>query len=213
MAYDLEEQESLEQLKAWWDKWGNLTMTVITCGCLAFAGWNGWNWYKRNQGAKATAAYVQLQTAYAQGDQKNMKSLADGLMNEYPRHVFASLAAMLKASEAQKDGKLEDARAALNWVLDKGGHEEYATIARIRLAGVELDAKDAKKALAVLQGAKVLPGQQASYQDRLGDVYFALGEQAKARDAWNAALRADGNVQAISALVSLKLASLPEVAK
>jgi len=65
----------------------------------------------------------------------------------------------------------------------------------------------------VLQAAKVLPGQQASYQDRLGDVYFALGDQAKAREAWNAALRADGNVQAISALVSLKLASLPEAAK
>ena len=38
MAYDLEEQESLAQLKAWWDKWGNLTLTIITALCLAFAG-------------------------------------------------------------------------------------------------------------------------------------------------------------------------------
>ncbi len=213
MAYDLEEQESLEQLKAWWDKWGNLTLTVITCGCLAFAGWNGWNWYKRNQGAKATAAYVQLQNAYAQGDQKNMKSLADGLMNEYPSHVFASLAAMMKAAQAQKDGKIDEARAALTWVLEKGARPEYETIARIRLAGVELDAKNAKKALVLLQGAKVLPGQQASFQDRLGDVYFALGDKEKARQAWTEALKADGNLQAISSLVSLKLADLPDAAK
>ena len=95
MAYDLEEQESLDQLKAWWEKWGNLTLSCITVGCLGFAAWNGWNWYERNQGAKATVAYVQLQNAYVQNDSKNMKSLADGLMKEYPRHVFASLAALM----------------------------------------------------------------------------------------------------------------------
>lgn len=70
MAYDLEEQESLAQLKAWWDKWGNLTLSCITVICLAFAGYNGWHWYKRYQGGKATVAYVQLQNAYVQNDEK-----------------------------------------------------------------------------------------------------------------------------------------------
>ena len=63
MAYDLEEQESLDQLKAWWEKWGTAVLSVITVGCLAFAAWNGWNWYQRYQGSKATIAYVQLQNA------------------------------------------------------------------------------------------------------------------------------------------------------
>ena len=79
MAYDLEEQESLAQLKAWWDKWGNLTLSCITVICLAFAGYNGWHWYKRYQGGKATVAYVQLQNAYVQNDEKNVRSLSDGL--------------------------------------------------------------------------------------------------------------------------------------
>lgn len=67
MAYDLEEQESLDQLKAWWEKWGTAVLSVITVGCLAFAAWNGWNWYQRYQGSKATIAYVQLQNAFVQG--------------------------------------------------------------------------------------------------------------------------------------------------
>ena len=29
MAYDLEEQESLAEIKAWWEKWGNLILTVV----------------------------------------------------------------------------------------------------------------------------------------------------------------------------------------
>ena len=41
MAYDLQEQESLDELKAWWEKWGNLVLSVITVVCLAFAGYNG----------------------------------------------------------------------------------------------------------------------------------------------------------------------------
>ena len=37
MAYDLEEQESLAEIKAWWEKWGNLILTVVTVACLCAA--------------------------------------------------------------------------------------------------------------------------------------------------------------------------------
>ena len=40
MAYDLQEQESIDQLKAWWEKWGTPITAVVCAGCLAFAGWN-----------------------------------------------------------------------------------------------------------------------------------------------------------------------------
>ena len=32
MAYDLEEQESIDQLKAWWEKWGT-PVTAVVCFC------------------------------------------------------------------------------------------------------------------------------------------------------------------------------------
>jgi predicted negative regulator of RcsB-dependent stress response len=32
MAYDLEEQEQLAELKAWWEKYGNLLLTAVTAG-------------------------------------------------------------------------------------------------------------------------------------------------------------------------------------
>ena len=79
MAYDLEEQESLDQLKAWWEKWGTAVLSVITVGCLAFAAWNGWNWYQRYQGSKATIVYVQLQNAFVQGDAKTLFPLPTAL--------------------------------------------------------------------------------------------------------------------------------------
>lgn len=210
MAYDLEEQESLAQLKAWWDKWGNLTLSCITVICLAFAGYNGWHWYKRYQGGKATVAYVQLQNAYVQNDEKNVRSLSDGLMKEYSSHVFASLAALMKANVEQKAGNLNAARAALNWVINEGGHPEYATVARVRLAGVELDAKDANKAKAALDAIDPAQAQMPLVLDRRGDVLLALGDVDGARKCWEDALERDRASGELLALLSLKIQALPE---
>ncbi|MCF0254416.1 MAG: tetratricopeptide repeat protein [Duodenibacillus sp.] len=210
MAYDLEEQESLEQLKAWWEKWGTLTLSVITAGCLAFSAYNGWNWYKRYQGSKATVAYIQLQNAYAVNDKKNMKSIAEGLMKEYPSHVFASLAALMKAADAVGSGDADAARAALSWVIDKGGQPQYDLVARVRLAGVELQAGNAARAKEVLAAAKPTPRQMTAYLDRLGDAELALGNPEAARKAWADALKADAGDGALTALLNLKLEALPK---
>ena len=210
MAYDLEEQESLAQLKAWWDKWGNLTLTIITALCLAFAGWNGWNWYKRYQGGKATVAYVALQNAYVQNDDKNVRSLSEGLMKEYSNHVFASLAALMKANVEHKAGNLDAARAALTWVIEQGGHPEYATVARVRLAGVELDAKDTAKAKAAIDTVDPAQAELPIVLDRRGDVLLAMGDVEGARGCWQKAAERNADSGELLALLSLKIQALPQ---
>ena len=39
MAYDLEEQEQLATLKAWWKQYGNLVTWVVIAALAAYAGW------------------------------------------------------------------------------------------------------------------------------------------------------------------------------
>ncbi|MGH6623329.1 MAG: YfgM family protein, partial [Burkholderiaceae bacterium] len=63
MAYDLQEQEQLAEFKAWWQKYGNFILTAVTVALLAFAGYNGWRWYEREQAAKAAGVYGQLEQA------------------------------------------------------------------------------------------------------------------------------------------------------
>ena len=97
MAYDLEEQESIDQMKAWWDRWGTPVTAAVCVVCLGFAGWNGWNWYQRNQAAKASGAYVQLQNAAMAKDMKNVASIATGLVSEYGSTIYAPLGALTAA--------------------------------------------------------------------------------------------------------------------
>lgn len=213
MAYDLEEQESIDQMKAWWDQWGTpITAAVCVC-CLGFAGWNGWQWYQRNQAAQASGAYVQLQNAIYQNDTKNVKSIADGLIEDYGTTIYAPLGALASAAAEVQEGNLDLARDRLVWVIEKSGHPEYDTIARVRLAGVELSAKKPEAALKTLEPAKPVPDQTALVEDRLGDVYYAMNDFEKARAAWQKAVEAAGEQSPIRGVLHYKLASLPPVAE
>lgn len=213
MAYDLEEQESIDQMKAWWDQWGTpITAAVCVC-CLGFAGWNGWQWYQRNQAAQASGAYVQLQNAIYQNDTKNVKSIADGLIEDYGTTIYAPLGALASAAAEVQEGNLDLARDRLVWVIEKSGHPEYDTIARVRLAGVELSAKKPEASLKALEPAKPVPDQTALVEDRLGDVYYAMNDFEKARAAWQKAVEAAGEQSPIRGVLHYKLASLPPVAE
>ena len=48
MAYDLEEQEQLATLKAWWERYGNLTTWIVIAALAAYSAWAGWSYYQRN---------------------------------------------------------------------------------------------------------------------------------------------------------------------
>jgi predicted negative regulator of RcsB-dependent stress response len=60
MALDLEEQEQVEELKAWWKQHGNTITAVVVAVAVGFAGWQGWRWYQANQAAHASTLYETL---------------------------------------------------------------------------------------------------------------------------------------------------------
>ena len=63
MAYNLQEQEQIDELKSFWASYGNAIMAAITVVLFAFAGVRGWNWYEARQAAAAAGVYSQLTQA------------------------------------------------------------------------------------------------------------------------------------------------------
>ena len=97
MAYDLQEQEQIASLKAWWDKYGNFIFTAATIALLAVAAWNGWNWYQRKQAVEAAAVYEELLKAVDAKDAARIKPAAAKLVESYGRTVYGPLAALAAA--------------------------------------------------------------------------------------------------------------------
>lgn len=206
MAYDLEEQEQLATLKAWWAKYGNLSTWVVIAGLAAYSGWNGWNYYQRNQAAQASVLFDELQTAVTAKDNTKVARVAGDIESKFGRTAYASLGALSAAKSFFDANDLKSAKAQLEWVVAHG-NEEHKNIASIRLAGVLLDEKAYDAALKALAVA-ALPQFKSSVEDRKGDILAAQNKLEEARAAYKAALEAADKNNPGRQLIQLKLESI-----
>jgi len=207
-VYRVREQEQLAELKAWWQKYGNMVLTAVTAVLLAFAAYNGWRWYEREQARSAAGIYGQLEQAVQARDAAKVQTLASSIVEHYGRSIYAVLGALQAAKLNAESGDLPKAVEQLRWVIDKSGHEELAMIARVRLAGVLLDDKQFDAALAALN-VPIAAGQATAVFDRRGDIYLVQGKFDEARSAYKEALDKADPQHPLRMIVQLKLDSLP----
>ena len=211
MAYDLQEQEQLDELKAWWAKYGNLILTVATVVLLAFAAYNGWRWYERNQAEEAAGVFAEFERAMSARETERVNTLGATLTGKYGRTVYGPMAALLGARWAADTGDSAGAITRLQWVIDHADHPEIVAIARVRLAGVLLDEKKFDEALKVLDGAGSAVHATA-IADRRGDVLLAQNKIEEARAAYRDALAKATAEHPLRQIIQLKLDALPPTA-
>jgi predicted negative regulator of RcsB-dependent stress response len=204
---DLQEQEQLDELKAFWKQYGNLITWLLILALGAFAAFNGWNWWQREQGVKASAMVDALVQAAEAGDvDRTTRVLAD-LKDRYGRTAQAQQGALL-AARVQLDKQQADAAlATLAWVGENATDAEYRSIARLRAAGILLDRKQYDEALKQLEGAQS-PNFAALVADRRGDVLTAQGKAAEARAAYESAYKTMAPTLEYRRLVEAKLTAL-----
>jgi len=207
MAYDLEEQEQLENLKAWWRQYGNALTWVLIAALLAFAAWNGWKYWQRKQTGDAAVLYEQVLKAADSRDAERVKRAATDLEDKFGRTAYGPMSALTAAKVLYEAGDLAAAKTQLQWAIDHGDGE-YSHIARIRLAGVLLDEKAYDKGLAVLKDEPPAPFV-ALYADRRGDLLAAQDKRADARAAYRKALDTlSAEDQSMRQIIQFKLDAL-----
>lgn len=207
-TYDLEEQEQLATLKAWWKENGNLVMTTVSLVLIVLAAWQGWSYYQRNQAAQASVLYDAVQKAAQANDLKQVRESTGAILEQYPRTAYAAMAALVSAKAHFQGGDLKTAHAQLAWVADNAKDEAVQDIARLRLASVMLDEKaydDALKALDAKHGAAF----DALFLAARGDVLVWQGKKDEARSAYKAALdKAEPKDAGLRGSIQLRLDAL-----
>ena len=192
MALDLEEQEQLAELNAWWKQYGSLIVAAITAAALTFAGWQAWRWYERSQAAQAGALFDTLQRAAQAGDAKALRDASGALLENYPRTMYATMGALTAARFYFDRGDLKNAKAQLQWVLEHARQDDFRDLARLRLAAVLLDEKAYDDALRLLD-EKHGAAFDAQYEAAKGDVLVAKNQAEQARTAYRLALEKAGS--------------------
>lgn len=186
MAYDLEEQEQLDEFKAWWKKNGGLVTNLALAALVAYSAWQGYHYYLNKKSVEASALYQTL-TVTDLTKTAEIKTKSAQLMEDFSSTPYAGRAAVFaaKANFATSDSK--SAKAQLEWAIKNAQESAVKAIAGLQLAEVLYDEKKYDEAQKVLNAVtdKGFEGLKANLE---GDVLMAQGKQPEAKKAYQTAL-------------------------
>ena len=185
-TYDLEEQEQLAEIKAWWKLYGNLVVNALTVAAVVVIAWQGWNWYQRSQSGQAAMLYDVLQKAVYEKDVQRITAASGELLEKFGGSDYAALGALTAAKAMVEAGDGKTAKLKLLWVVEHSKHE-LRELARLRLVALLFDEKAYDEALKQLDG-KVSPAFAVRFAESRGDVLSAQGKKAEAVTAYQTAL-------------------------
>ena len=186
-VYDLEEQEKLDDLKAWWQQWGNLVSGVVLAIALGILGVQGWRWWQGQQAEQASVLFTAISAAMKANDVEKAKEASSQLAAKFGGTGYAPRAALLVSKLMFDAGDGPGATTQLNFVLDRSNEDELKQIARVRLAEIQFDAKLYDDALRTLDAKRDEPFGGV-YEDLRGDILAAAGRASEARTAYQTAL-------------------------
>ena len=206
-ALDLQEQEQLETLKAWWKDNGNFVLGALLVIVVAMGGWRGWQYYQNKQSAEAATLYAEFTRQLESNDAKRVNDAAAAVMEKYSGTAYASRAALLAAQVNEFSKDVARAKTQLQWVIDHAGEATLKDVARLRLAAILMDEKAYDDAMKLLNAAHP-DSFNGLYSDLKGDVLSAQGKNEEARTAYKLAFEKTDEKSMYRNLIQMKMDAL-----
>ena len=219
MPLDLEEQEQLDQLKAFWQKYRNLITGVLTVVLFAYAAYSGYGWWRNSQALEASKLYETMISAVAKGDQEQTLRAANDLQKDFARTPYAAMSSLIAARIAADAGNGAKAIDYLRWTAKNASDDGYLALAKLRLVTQLIEQggeKDFAEADQILKETP-LAGFQALWLERRGDWYLVQKKNTEAKksyeDAWKVLRQAKEFPEEARRLLKVKLDAVGGVAQ
>ncbi len=186
MAYDLEEQEQLDEFKAWWKKNGSMAINLVLAALVAYSAWQGYHYFQNKKAVEASGLYQTLVTTDPT-KVGEIKAQSARLMENFESTPYAGRAAVFAAKTNFATNDSKSAKAQLEWAIKNAKESAVKAIAGLQLASILFEEKNYDEANKVLTAIndKGYDGLKNSLQ---GDVLLAQGKQVEAKKAYATAL-------------------------
>lgn len=200
------EREQVDAIKKWWQDNGKAIVLGLVVGLGGLGAWRYWNDMQDARAENASVNYEQFLNLTAQGAGKEAREAGQAILDTYPKTTYARLTALLLAKLDVDDGKLDEAKKRLQWVIDNAGGPETVALAKSRMAQIILAEGKAEAALQTFE--QIEPARAKQFAELKGDILAALGRKQEAASAYAEAKTLLASSGADPRLLELKIESL-----
>lgn len=202
------DEETLENLRQWWDDNGRFVIGGLVIGVAGLVGWQQWGAWQTRTAEDASRIYTAMSSAAQAGRRNEAGELAETLVSEFGRTPYADQAGLVMAQLHMDANDPRAAAGVLRELMERTRDAELRTVAALRLARVLHHDGDADGALAALRRVEGDAFAARAAEIR-GDVLAMRGDIEAARDAYQRALDAPDLGLIDSGLVRIKRDDLP----
>jgi predicted negative regulator of RcsB-dependent stress response len=219
MPLDLEEQEQIDQLKAFWQKYSKLITGVLTAVLFTYAAYSGYQWWRNSQATEAAKLYETMVVAITKGDKDQTLRAANDLQKDFSRTTYAAMSSLVAARIAADAGDSAKAIDYLRWAAKHSSDDAYLALAKMRLVSQLIEQGGEKNFAEADQILKEKPiqGFEALWLERRGDWFLIQKKNAEAKasyqEAWKKLDQAKEFPEEARRLLKVKLDAVGGVAQ
>lgn len=204
---DLQEQEQLDALKAWWKDNRKWLLATLLVAFVVYAAIFSWKEYKSQQSAESSSLYAEVLKQVASNDAQRINDSVALLVEKYSSTAYAPRAQLLAVQANIQAKDLTRAKSQLEWVITHASESGLQDTARLKLASILLDEKNYTEAIKLLDATHP-DAFVGLFADLKGDVLAAQGKIEEARTAYKLAFEKIDGKSAYRNLIQLKMDGL-----
>ena len=193
MAYSIEEEQEINQLKDWWKENGKTIIVAFILGVGGMFGWRYWQAHQAEQIAQASAQYDALIYS-AQQDEQAKKANIEQFVQANSKTAYAVFALLDEAKKATEKQDFAAAEVNLNQALTQSQDEVLTSIVALRLSAVQFQLGQLDNALTTLNQVK---GESFNARKALltGDIQVAKGDKVAAKNSFEQAQQSSSQLE------------------
>ena len=193
MAYSIEEEQEINQLKDWWKENGKTIIVAFILGVGGMFGWRYWQAHQAEQIAQASAQYDALIYS-AQQDEQAKKANIEQFVQANSKTAYAVFALLDEAKKAAEKQDFAAAEANLNQALTQSQDEVLTSIVALRLSAVQFQLGQLDNALTTLNQVK---GESFNARKAIltGDIQIAKGDKVAAKNSFEQAQQSGSQLE------------------
>lgn len=208
MHFNLEEQEQLAELKAWWKRYGKWLLSVVLVLAVSYVTYAGSAWWSKKNSLGASKVYETLLTSAQKQDVPSLLKAVGELQDQYKSTSYAGMASLVAAQVANAAGDLANAEKNLRWAMSHAKVDAHQDVARARLVSLLIDQDKMDEARKV-SAESVSKAFEPLMLERRGDVELAQQKVTDARQfyqkAWDQLLKNPNASDESKRLLKIKL--------